>query len=97
MPKKKTDISRYYAMSDLQWTDSDYLCLFCYEPLYYNVNTKKEICANPKCFISQTHPKIFVNIDKNPLLDKMKQKYLKRIKRFYIFAPNFLLILSITS
>jgi len=83
-------MTQRFDKSELTWTDSDYLCLFCYEPLYYNVITKKDVCTNPKCFISQTHPKIFVNIDKNPLLDQMKQKYLKRVKRFYIFSSNFL-------
>lgn len=79
-----------FDKSELQNTDSDYLCLFCYEPLYYEAKSKKEICANPTCFISQTYPKIFVNIQKNPLLDQLKQKYLKRIKRFYIFSSEFL-------
>ena len=79
-----------YEKSELKETDSDYLCLFCYDPLYYNAHTKKDICVNPKCFISQTIPRIFVDIQKNPILDQMKKNSWKKIKRFYIFSSDFL-------
>ena len=59
---------RLYEKADLRGIDSDYLCLFCYEPLYvvpklrathrpraadWQLQTSQaEVCANPSCLYS---------------------------------------------
>ena len=41
--------AKRYAKSDLAGTDSDYLCLLCYEPLYVDPSANKDICFNAAC------------------------------------------------
>ncbi len=38
-----------YDKSALAGTDSDYLCLFCYDPLYVNDGTAEGVCFNRAC------------------------------------------------
>ena len=38
-----------YDKSELEGTDSDYLCVFCYDPLYVKDGTVEEACFNRAC------------------------------------------------
>lgn len=84
MTKKNLD------KSELKWTDSDYLCLFCYEPLYYNLKSKKEICANPNCLLYPIKPRIFRYDSNNPEIQKFKDQYKEILPKFYQFSKEFL-------
>src|SRR2546428_1369328 len=82
----KTNLNK----SELKWTDSDYLCLFCYDPLYYNIRTKKEVCANPSCLLYHTKPKIFRYDPNNLDIQKFKDQYKDILPKFYQFSKEFL-------
>lgn len=34
---------------ELKSVESDFLCRFCYEPIYYDIESKKDVCINSKC------------------------------------------------
>lgn len=85
MSRKKLD------KSELQWTDSDYLCLFCYSPLYYNLKSQKEVCANKRCLIGSCSPK-FIKYDPNiAAIRKLREDYNEAVEKCYIFSKQFFL------
>ena len=80
----------YYDKSELQDTDSDYICLFCHTLLYENVQAKKEICANQSCVVGQVDPK-FIRYGQNSTdLEKSQFDYCKILHKFYLFSKSFL-------
>ncbi len=85
MSRKKFD------QSELQWTDSDYLCLFCYSPLYYEIKSRKEVCANKRCLIGR-HGSKFIKYDPTILaIQKLKNDYDEAVKKYFTFSKQFFL------
>lgn len=72
---------------ELREADSDYLCLFCYDPLYYNEQTQKEICANPNCIICPANLKIYSYSPQaiKPFLEKFNMA----IRKCSVFSKQF--------
>jgi len=83
-------VNKRLDKSELHWADSDYLCLFCYDPLYYNVKSKKEICANPNCVMYQKQPRIFPYDPNSPGVRKFKDDYQQAAVKCYQFTREFL-------
>lgn len=79
-----------FDKSELKWTDSDYLCLFCYEPLYFHAETKKEICANPQCLLYPIFSKILPYDENNLEVQKFRDQYKDILPKLYQFSKEFL-------
>ena len=82
--------TRRLNKSELKWTDSDYLCMLCYDPLYYNAKIKKEICANPKCILYQSKPKIFQYDPNHKAVKPFVEAFDEEILQLKKFSKQFL-------
>lgn len=80
---------RRFEKSELKWTDSDYLCLFCYDPLYYHAKTKKEICANPKCISYPIDKRIFRYDPNHSAVKPFLENFDTVVKKCYKFSKQF--------
>lgn len=81
---------RRFEKSELKWTDTDYLCLFCYDPIYYHAKTKKEICANPKCILYPIDKRIFQYDPNHQAVKPFLENFDESVKKFYVFSKQFL-------
>jgi len=77
-----------FDKSELNWIDSDYLCLFCYEPIYYHLKTRKEMCANKNCKMYNFSPKIIEYTDNSPGVIEFRKKFQKSLEKFSNFNKN---------
>ncbi len=80
-----------YARSDLSGTDSDYLCLFCYEPLYVDMATMKEACLNRGCTCYTGRGEITGNLAEHDGPRRAKKLYAESVREFHKFDRRFLL------
>lgn len=84
---------KLYEKKDLLWTDSDYLCLFCYELLYVVPELRAtrrpsaegwqpgtEVCANPSCLYSH-----HMLCSKDSVQDNYRPDFDDAMKKFYGF------------
>ena len=78
-----------FEKSELKWTDSDYLCLFCYDPLYYHSQTKKEICVNPQCVLYPTNQKILQYDPNHSAVKSFDEEFNAAVKKCYMFSRQF--------
>ena len=77
-----------FDISELQWTDSDYLCPLCHGLFYRDLSDSHgDICVNPKCVTSLS---TYTKTEINPALNQLKQRIDKSVERFYIFNRGFL-------
>lgn len=79
-----------FDKSDLLWTDSDYLCLLCYDPIYYHITSRKETCVNSNCLLCPIKPRIYRFDPHNSENQKFKDKYKDVLQQFYQFSKEFL-------
>ena len=79
-----------YSKSDLKGTDSDYLCLFCYNPLYVSINAIDEVCFNRSCAAYANRGEISGDISthEGPLC--VRELCTKSVQEFYKFKREFL-------
>lgn len=77
--------------SELQDILSEYLCQLCYEPLYYDIVTKKEFCINAQCSCS-TDEKILKNDPNGSDIKPFYDKYDKIKSQCFEFDKSFFYI-----
>ena len=80
-----------YARSDLAGTDSAYLCLFCYEPLYVDMATMKEACLNRGCTCYTGRGEIAGNLAEHDGPRRAKKLCVESTREFRKFDSQFLL------
>ncbi len=78
-------VSEFYPWHKIMETISDYLCTECKHLLYLGLNTKEEICVNPKCILFPVGIE-FYNVKgaqklKNEI-DELKNSLLAKMKEF---------------
>ena len=81
---------RRYGKSDLAGTDSQYLCLLCYEPLYVDINTAEEVCLNRGCVCYTYRGEIFGNLAEHDGPRRARKLCAESIREFYKFDRQFL-------
>ena len=84
-------LKKRYDKSDLDGTDSAYLCLFCYEPLYIDACATKEVCFNRECVCYVSRGEISGNIAEHDGPRHAKKLYEESVREFYKFDRQFLL------
>ena len=80
-----------YARPDLAGTDSDYLCPFCYEPLYVDMATTKETCLNRGCTCYSGRGEITGNLAEHDGPRHAKKLCAESVREFHKFNRQFLL------
>ena len=83
--------AKYYSRSDLADTDSDYLCPFCYEPLYVEVDVNKDICLNVACPSYNARGEIAGNVSDHEGPRYVEAQLRQRVKDFCGFSRKFVL------
>ena len=78
-------------MSDLAGTDSPYLCLLCYEPLYVGAATMEEACLNRGCASYTPKGEMFGNIAEHDGPRRARKLFLESVRRFCKFSRRFAL------
>ena len=79
-----------YSKADLEGTDSNYLCLFCYDLLYTNVNTMEEVCFNRNCIVYTAQREFSGDIGRHEGPQHVRRLCAKGIRKFYKFKRRFL-------
>ena len=82
---------RRYGKSDLAGTDSSYLCLFCYEPLYIDMATMIEACLNRGCTCYTGRGEITGNLAEHDGPRHAKKLCAESVREFRKFDRQFLL------
>ena len=82
---------RRYGKSDLAGTDSQYLCLFCYEPLYVDMNTDDEVCFNRGCIDYSNSGEISGNLAEHDGPRNIRKLCSENVREFRKFNRQFLL------
>ena len=72
-------------------TDSPYLCLFCYEPLYVDMATMKEACLNRGCTCYSSRGEITGNLAEHDGPRHARKQYSESVREFHKFDRQFLL------
>lgn len=80
-----------YAKSDLAWTDSDYLCPFCHDPLYVEDRTAEEACFNRACTAYVDRGESSEYIGSQEWAQGARKRCAEGIRQFYRFDRAFLL------
>lgn len=80
-----------YAKSDLVWTDSDYLCPFCHDPLYVKDRTAEETCFNRACPAYVDRGESSEYIGSQEWAQGARKRCAEGIRQFYRFDRAFLL------
>ena len=78
-----------YSKSDLVGTDSLYLCLFCYEPLYVGTDTAEEACFNRGCVCYASKGEIPGNLARHGGLRHAEKLCTKSVREFCRFSREF--------
>ena len=78
-----------YDKSALAGTDSDYLCLFCYDPLYVNDGTAEGVCFNRACdaYASRGEFSGDVSGDEGP--ERARDLCAESVRQFRMFSRGF--------
>lgn len=74
--------------SELNHCDSDFLCSLCYNLLYLNVRTEKEICINPSCKMCPEGLS-FHSVSGSDAEKELRAKFVEIIKNFQVFSKEF--------
>ena len=82
---------RRYDKSDLEGTDSPYLCLLCYEPLYVGTATMEEACLNRGCASYTYKGEISGNIAEHDGPLRARKLCLESVRQFCKFTRKFAL------
>ena len=82
---------RRYGKSDLAGTNSSYLCLFCYEPLYVDMATMKEACLNRGCTCYTGRGEITGNLTEHDGPRHARKQCSESVREFRKFDHQFLL------
>ena len=80
-----------YSRPDLEGTDSPYLCLLCYEPLYVNTATMDEACFNRECACYTGRGEIYGNLAEHDGPRHAKKLCAESVRKFHKFDRQFLL------
>ena len=80
-----------YDKSELVGTDSDYLCVFCYDPLYVKDGTTEEACFNSPCPAYINRGEFSGDIGSLGWVQHAKKLCDESIRQFYKFERAFLL------
>lgn len=79
------------AKSELEATDSDYLCPFCHDPLYVKDGTADEACFDRTCPAYIDREEISMDVHGQELMRRTSEQCDKSIRRFHKFGHAFLL------
>ena len=79
-----------YSKSHLVGTDSDYLCLFCYDPLYINAGSTEEVCFNRDCILYANRGEFSGDIGTHEGPAHARALCTKSVQEFYKFKRGFL-------
>ena len=82
---------RRYGKLELAGTDSQYLCLFCYEPLYVDMSTSDEVCFNRGCIDYSGRGEIYGNLAEHDGPRRIKKLCSESVLEFCKFNQQFLL------
>ena len=80
-----------YAKSELEATDSDYLCPFCHDPLYVNDRTAEEACFNRACPAYVDRGELSEYIGSQGWAQNAGKQCAEGMRQFYKFERAFLL------
>ena len=84
-------VRKRYRRQDLAGTDSSYLCLFCYEPLYVDINTAEEACFNRGCACYTGRGEISGNLAEHDGPRRVEEVCAESVREFRKFDRQFLL------
>ena len=79
-----------YAKTCLAGTDTDYLCLHCYDPLYVKDGTAEEECFNQACRAYVGRGEFSGDISSQGWAPHAKKLCAESVARFYKFGRSFL-------
>ena len=91
VPAARRAQRKRYARHDLAGTDSSYLCLFCYEPLYVDINTAEEACFNRGCACYTGRGEISGNLAEHDGPRRVEEVCAESMREFRKFDRQFLL------
>ena len=90
-PAARKEPRKRYGRSDLAGTDSQYLCLLCYEPLYVGTATMEEACLNRGCASYTYKGEISGDIAEHDGPRRARKLCLESVRRFCKFSRRFAL------
>lgn len=79
-----------YAKSELDATDSDYLCPLCHDPLYFKDGTTEEACFNRTCPAYVDRGELSEYIGSQGWAQNARKLCAESIRQFYKFERAFL-------
>ena len=79
-----------YDKSALDGTDSDYLCLFCYDPLYVNGDAAEGVCFNRACVAYASRGEFSGDVSGDEGPERARELCAESVRQFRRFSRGFL-------